>query len=80
MQQEITPASVDIWEKQQDDLELEIELKMYPPCFHLTVCDNGATDPTTVTLCFNGVEKEFQYDIILPWNMTHSTSVSVEGN
>lgn len=68
-------SSVDLWKKEQDELELEIDNLMYPPCFHLTVCHDAATGPTTIVLRFNGVEKEFHCSVVLPLSKLDQTPI-----
>ena len=51
--QVITAASVDLWAKETDDLELEIGCLMYPPSFQVTAIGQKATAPSFVTVCFS---------------------------
>ena len=56
---------VDVWAKEKDELELEIENWMYPPSFQVTANRQLATTPSSVTVHFTTSNDKFSISLHL---------------
>ena len=67
---------VDPWAKEKDELELEIEKRMYPPSFQVAANSQLATTPSSVTVYFT-TSNEDKFSITLhlhlPYDLPSST-------
>ena len=65
--QEIDVEKVNLWAKERDELELEIEYLTYPPSFKVTATSQQNSKPTSVNVQFTVSEdKNDDFAITLP--------------
>ncbi len=66
-----------MWKKEEDELELEIENRMYPPSFYITVDGRQAIATANVKIHFKTSEsEEFSWSLPLHFSASFSGTPS----
>ena len=65
--QEIKADAIDLWNRKEDVLALEIEMLMYPPSFQVAVQTCGHQD-SFVTVLFTASDEQFRITLPLRVN------------
>ena len=72
--QEIDVEMVNLWAKERDELELEIECLIYPPSFKVTAISQQNSKPTSIKVQFT-ISEDKKDDFFCPLHL-HCNSVS----